>query len=306
MEEHHAGHGATRRFRVSGELGIEYTMAELQLRAQNGEIDEYTEIAEMGSDEYKYASDYPELRAAIPKAEADSLPTEPRATPADAVARPPATRSIASHLLPAVTYPFRGIGWIIILIATALSPIPWVNLLGTAFSSVYGLAIGRASARGEERMPGFAELGSGVDAVVAALKLLVLYIAYGIFIGLVTMVFGLVTGGSWVTGLVFIGLYFVLVPAAKMILAGWKHLRTALTVSQPWNLVTTLGSDYFLAVGGGGGVVIIVFIVASFALPENLLPLALTVAGIWADFYIMHLLGRAVWLHRDELPELPS
>ncbi len=282
---------------------------ELRERIRRGEANAGTEIAPSGSDEWKRISAYPELSRYL-----ELALTSPKIPTAPVTSRTVPAESVGSRVAPALLYPIAG-GEVLVLIGIAvLQSLPGISLLVIPVTTVYMLAIIRASAGGKTKMPAFVETDDipGMFSVwirvviVTAISLWPMLLWTGIWYFKVDrnapeahthLIAGLIA-----TGILSIVYY----PACLAMVAVWDSVGSALNPALIIRTIRTMGADY--------GVAILAWVLATGVavlgaeLLNTLLGSIPFVGGIpgrmlwiWAQFFGSHLLGWAIYRHSVEL-----
>lgn len=290
------------RYQIAGEGKELFSRMDLRERIRSGEIGAGTEIAREGTDEFRAAGEYPELARYF------SLLTSTPSEGAGGMVLPtsgaPIT-SVAARLLPALIYPLTGVGAVIIVVLAFVETLPFGPIIGGLLTSLVGLTVVRASSEGSITMPSLASLGGPVEILMNTLKIVVLSIlaAWPVILAAILMFVMPRAGRSLIiAALITIMLYY---PACFAILAKWKTIRPALSVKEITNFITILGGDYFLALLSGLVVIAMTVafgIAAAMAdLPPVVDELIVTLPTVWGTLFISHLIGWAMYRHRDEL-----
>lgn len=281
-------------YRIAGAGRDIFTRAQVRDGIRSGEITAQTELAYEKSDDYKPASQYPELSRYL------ALVMQPAAAAAAAEPSVPRT-SVFSRVFPGLIYPWTGVGWIVILASTLVQPVPFGPIVAGLFTTVYGLAIIRESSEGSTRMPPLKAVGGPVEFVMMLLKFLVVALVSAWPVILAIPLMFVVRSSSIViaAGLVM----FLYIPAALATLAKWKSIQYAIRPSQIFSFIRILGADYVVAVlapfftvavtlGGALGARMLVGRSAS--------ELVAGLLSTWGTFYSFHLLGWGMHHHGDE------
>lgn len=298
MEETPWATPAQEMYLISGLANEQFDLRGLRDRIRAGELTAEEEISLVGSNIWKPAAQYAALTRYF--ALAQKAAVSPTVQASNAASSPPAKGRIIAGFI----YPFTSITAILFMLigfATALNPLFAIPVSLSA--SLFSLAIIRASSEGETKAPEIDKVGGILDWILDTLRLLAAaFISAWPF--LIVVLLAMV--GKFSMALVFVAgcitlLYY---PACLIAIGRWKQLSMALSVRTIFGLISTLGSDYYLAV--------VVFIALAFAASIATRPIAhsvgvkaarglLTVARLFTSFYVSHLLGWAVYRHRDEL-----
>lgn len=93
-------------------------------------------------------------------------------------------------------------------------------------------------------------------------------------------------------------------PACLASIAMWKSVSMALSVKRIFGFISALGADYYVAVGVSLLAMIIIAggsMAARLVIPPLVVSAINGAASVWAVFYASHLLGWALYRHRDEV-----
>jgi hypothetical protein len=277
---------------------------QLRERIRHGEVSASTEIAPVGTDEWRQAASYPELARYLELAAASPGSHVPL------VARDAPTESVASRIGPALRYPISGGELVVVVGLAILQSLPGISLVVLPVTTIYMLAIIRASSEGKTKMPAIVE----TDDVAAMFAVWIRTVAVTV-ISLWPM---LVWFALWyfatdrtsphaeahlIVGLIVTGLIsLVYYPACLAMIAVWDSVVAALNPVLVARTIRTMGSDYATAVLGWAVATGLALLVAE---PLGLLPFVGGVLGralwIWAQFFGAHLLGWAIYRHSVEL-----
>jgi uncharacterized membrane protein len=280
---------------------------QLRERIRRGEVSASTEIAPVGTDGWKQVALYPELARYLELAAASPASNAP------VVARTVPAETVASRIVPALRYPISG-GEILVVVGLAiLQSLPGVSLIVIPVTTIYMLAIIRASSEGKTKMPAFVETDDLPamfevwirTVVVTVISLWPMLVWFGIWFmtdrtsphAQAHLIMGLV-----VTGLISLIYY----PACLAMIAVWDSVGAALNPALVARTIRAMGSDYGVAVAAWVVATGLALLVAK---PLNALvgwlPFVGQVPGrmlrIWALFYGSHLLGWAIYRHSVEL-----
>lgn len=276
---------------------------QLRERIRRGEVTASTEIAPIGTEDWKRVASYPELARYLELAA--SLPSG-----APVIARAVPAESVAARIVPALRYPISG-GEILVVVGLAiLQSLPGISLIVIPVTTVYMLAIIRASSEGKTKMPAFVETDD-IPAmfsvwirtvVVTAISLwpMLAWFAVWYFTTDRTrpQAQALLIAGLIVSGLISLVYY----PACLAMIAVWDSVVAALNPVLVARTIRTMGSDYGVAVVAWAVAACLAMLVAR---PLGFVPIIGGIAGralwIWAQFFGSHLLGWAVHRHSVEL-----
>jgi hypothetical protein len=289
-------------YQVAGDARQQVNLVGLRDRIRGGALQPTDEVAVVGTDLWKPASQYAELAryfALVQRA--------PQAASA-AVQQPAAP--MGSRILAGAVYPFSSVSSAVVIAVASLSSLvmPLLSIPFALLGSVYAMGVIRKSSEGQTTPPTLAEVGGPLQWIVGILQIIavtlisawpVILVSILVFMGLVrSMIF------------VFVGIALIVTmlyyPASLATVAVWKSIKSALSVQQIFRFIGILGGSYY-AVIGMWIVMVVIFELVITALGHVLagqvrLLTAINVAGsIYVLFYASHLLGWAVHLHRDQL-----
>lgn len=281
---------------IAGETRVEFDGAALRDRIRRGELQRDQQISIVGTDQWKRATEYPALEryfALIDSAGARSLPASASAGP------------IGGRIVRGVAYPFTSLTAIVFIgLAGLTAPVPLLPALVGLVGGVYSLAIIRKSSEGETRAPVITETGGAAEWIFGLLRLVAITVisAWPVIAVMLLMFVGMRSFALIPVAIIVMLLYY---PACLASIAIWKRVSIALSVSRIFAFITSIGRDYFIAVG----IAILAFllITGGTLLLGTVLALPLVVAAInqigtmWAVFYASHLLGWAVCRNRESL-----
>lgn len=289
-------------YRIAGEGTEVVSRLEIRDRIRDGLLTPETEIAEGESDDYRVASSYPELAryfSLVGRAAGAASGPQPAAgwVHADRPAAPPE----ANRLVAGLAYPFSGTAWILIVGAALLQPLPLGALVASIFTSVYTLAIIRASSEGRVVAPSLAEMGAPAEFIVRLLKVIVVTLvsAWPIFVA-IPLVMILRSSVVILAAAIVMILYY---PAAIATLAKWDSIKFAVTPSQIFRFIGILSPGYFGALAAYAVCLGIAGFLGTMVLAK-LGSAALVISSLvftWSTFYFFHLVGWGMHRHADEL-----
>jgi hypothetical protein len=277
---------------------------QLRERIRRGEVTASTEIAPIGTENWKQVVSYPELARYLELAAASPGSNAP------VVARPVPAESVASRIVPALRYPVSG-GEILVVVGLAiLQSLPGISLIVIPVTTVYMLAIIRASSNGKTKMPAFVETDD-IPEMFAVWVRTVLVTVISLWPMLVWFAIWYFTinrtsphaQGYLIVGLITSGLIsLIYYPACLAMIAVWDSVGAALNPALVAKTIRTMGSDYGVAVAAWAVATGLALLVAR---PLGLLPIVGAISGralwIWAQFFGSHLLGWAIYRHSVEL-----
>ena len=291
------------RYKVAGEAQALFSRGDLRNRIREGTIQSETEIAPEGTDDYRPARAFPELQRYFSLVSSQAVAASSSSLVPAQHSAPPA--SVASRLIPGALYPFTGFGAAFVIVLAMFELLPLFSIISAFAIPVFSVVIIRVSSEGGTRMPPLAAFGGFAGIVMTALKALAIAIltAWPVILAIIaTLISPRGAMGFIMMAIVAMLLYY---PACLAILAKFNTIRPALSVTQVWNFITTLGSDYAVALCAGFavvGVAVILGMAAAFAgLPERLQVLVVMIPIVWGTFYIAHLIGWAMYNRRAQL-----
>ncbi|HKC25248.1 MAG TPA: DUF4013 domain-containing protein [Thermoanaerobaculia bacterium] len=287
---------------------------EVRDRIRRGDVDSRTQLARVGTDDWKPAGAFPELARYV------DLAREKRAvvslSQGPARAQQAHVGSMSQEIVEGLAYPLKGAGILTTIGIAIFSSIPFIGLLSVPILTVYVLAIVRSSSNGERELPAWVETSDVVGNLILWLKTwfvtiialwpVVLWVAVWLSShpsdrfsrdALASLVLGLAAAG-----LVSM-LYF---PACLATIAVWDSVLDSLNPVYVFAVIRRIGWDYVAVVVtyvAATGASTMLALLSNSAL--SALPILGSIPGkipiIWAQFYTAHLLGWAVYRHADEL-----
>lgn len=283
----------------------------LRDRIRSGEVGELTELALAGTDEWRPASSYPELKRYLDIAATSG---QRLAAPPGTAPKPPRTlQPMGQRILHGITYPLAGGEIITLLGLSILNIIPFVSILSTLASTLIMITIIRRSADGYTRMPPLTDMSNIPEMIRLYLRVLFVtlvslapvlvvlgYSVYALILGKLAIPFAV---AGLVVALAVAAIYY---PACLATIAVWDDMLSALNPVYVFRVISLIGADYFIVIG----MWFVATLVSSVARFPQISPLASIpiVGGImgaflsyWALFYASHLLGFAVYRHAEEL-----
>ncbi len=295
----HAPSRSQIRYLIAGETGVEFDAIALRDRIRNGELQRDQEIAIVGTDDWKPASQYPNLQryfAMLQSAADKSAPAALKAGP------------IGGRIVAGLAYPFTSLAGIVFIgLAGLTAPVPALPVVLALAGGVYSLAIIRGSSEGETRAPRLAETGGVAEWGMGLLRLVAISLisAWPVIAAVILAFMGMSSFALMVIALVIMLLYY---PACLASIAIWKRVSIALSVSRIFAFISAVGRDYFIAVGIAILAFLLIGIGNVFLGKALALPLVVSAVNqlltMWALFYASHLLGWAVCRNRSDL-DLP-
>ena len=291
----------TERYQIAGEVRTVFTRVELRDRIRNGELLAVTEVAIEGSDEYRPAVDYPELARYFSLVKEAPVAVEASSyVPADTIARP---TSVGERLIPGLVYPLTGFGALVVFGLALLELLPFGVLAAALAIPLVSVAIVRVSSEGSTRMPTLAAFGDPGSIVVTALKAIAISLLSAWPFILAMVLAFVIPNAAFTLGIAAMIAMVLYYPACIAILAKFGTIRPALSVSEIWGFISTLGADYALAIGAGFGVVGLTVGagLALAGLSAKVAAFAVVLIPIWGTLYVFHLIGWAMYRHRNEI-----
>jgi hypothetical protein len=275
---------------------------------RKGEVTATTETALAGTDDWRKVAPYPELRPYL-----EMAATAPAQTGPVRASRSVPAETVAARLVPALLYPVAG-GEVLVLLGIAIcQSIMGVAVLMIPVTTVYMLAIIRATANGKTKMPAWVETDD-----IPAMFLIWLRT---ILVSLIALWPVLLWFGIWyftadrtdpvaverlIPGLIVAGLLsLIYYPACLATIAVWDSVAASLNPAFIFRVIRTMGSDYVVAIVAWVCATVIASLLGNLLsplltrVPFGSVPLRML--SIWAQFYGAHLLGWAVHGHSVEL-----
>ncbi|MGH9458245.1 MAG: hypothetical protein ACRD2J_11485 [Thermoanaerobaculia bacterium] len=293
--------GPAERYQIAGEGKDAFTRTDLRDRIRTGDLLGSTEIALEGTDDFRPAADFPELaRYFSLVTSTTTVVSTATFVPAASVAPP---TSVAKRLLPALVYPFTGLGAIAVIGLALFQLLPFGFIAGSIGLPLMMVAVVRVSAEGSTRMPGLAAFGGPGEIVLNTLKVIVLSLLSSWPYILALLLAFVMPGAAFTLGIAALIAVVLYYPACIAILAKYGTIRPALSVSQIWAFISTLGADYALAIGAG--FVVLGLSIASLFLalivPGKVAALSMMLVLVWGTLYVFHLIGWGMYRRRGEL-----
>jgi hypothetical protein len=285
-----------RMYVIAGEVRQEFGLLALRDRIRGGQLQRDDQIALAGTELWKPAWQYPPLERYFSLTEAAAAKHMPAsAVPAGAM---------GPRIIRGLAYPFTNLVSIAFIAMTGLmAPMTLVAAALSLVAMGYALAIIRRSAEGDVRAPGLSAIGGVGEWILGLLRVIAITII-----------------SAWpviaVVALSFLGLRsFVLIPIALVVMliyypaclasiAMWKSVSMALSVKRIFGFISALGADYYVAVGVSLLAMIVIAggsMAARLVIPPLVVSAINGAASVWAVFYASHLLGWALYRHRDEV-----
>lgn len=275
-------------------------------RIRSGEIARTTELAIVGTDEWKAADTFPELVRYF-----DMAGVRPATGGYVPAAKQRVVESMGDRVVKGMMYPIAG-GAVVTLIATAVvSVFPFFGFVAAIAATFIMLNVIRQSADGKTKMSAMIDTSDLGALLVGWLRVLaVTLIALAPLIFVTWFSFGRVlrhtmSGGTMlllVSAAAAFGIIYY--PACLATVAVWDNVLAALSPAYVFRVIRTMGGDYFI--------VIAMWFVASFVTgfirvtsPLAFIPIVGGVFSSFLQYYVMfyagHLLGYAAYRHAPEL-----
>lgn len=285
---------------------------ELRDRIRKGEVDDRTQIAAAGSDDWLLSTAFPELKRYLELA-AQSRKVVALKQPARRAVSTDVT-SMREEMIEALALPVKGYGILTILAIATFLAIPFIGLISVPIMTVYVVAIVRHSANGNRELPTFVETSDVVGNLIVWLKTWFVSIIalWPVVVWLLIWASGTdrlsstsittLLVGLCISGFVSM-LYF---PACLATIAVWDSVLDSLNPVYVFAVIKRIGTDYILVVAAYLAVTAVA-VAMSVMIDSSLrmLPVIGSIPGkipvIWAQFYTAHLLGWAVYRHADDL-----
>lgn len=281
---------------VAGEVRQEFGLLALRDRIRSGLLHRDDQIAVAGTDLWKPAWQYPPLERYFSLAEAAAA----KQMPASAVPAGP----MGPRIVRGLAYPFTNVVAIAFIAITGLmAPMTLVAAVLSLVAMGYALAIIRKSAEGEVRAPNVAAIGGAGEWILSLLRVIAITIISGwpLLAVAVLWFLGFRSFAIVPIALIVMLLYY---PACLASIAMWKSVSMALSVKRIFGLISALGRDYYLAVAVSLLAMVVIAgmtMVARLVIPALVVSAINGAASVWAVFYASHLLGWALYRHRDDL-----
>ncbi len=281
---------------VAGEVRQEFGLLALRDRIRSGALNRDDQVAVAGTELWKPAWQYPPLERYFSLTEAAAA----KNMPASAVPAGP----MGPRIIRGLVYPFTNVVAIAFIAITGLmAPMVLVAAALSFVSMAYALAIIRRSAEGEMRAPDIAAIGGAGEWIISLLRVILITIVSGwpVIAFVVLFLLGFRSMALAPIALIVMLLYY---PACLASIAMWKSVSMALNPGKIFAFISALGFDYFVAVAVAllamAGIAGMTFVARS-VIPPLVLSAINGAASVWAVFYASHLLGWALYRHRDEL-----
>jgi len=276
-------------------------------RIRSGDIAPATELALVGTDDWRAASSYTELARYFELATARPSPqfVQP--------AKIRDVRPMSERVVYGIVYPIAGGQAVTVLLLAVFSVFPIISILATLATIGVTLDVIRKSADGKTKMPAVVDTGDigrmmwlylrVVFVTVVALLPLIVFIPYAIFavfVGKITAAIALLV---ILALLAFAAVYY---PACLATIAVWDNAIAALNPLYVFTVIKKTGADYFVAVGMWFvATAVTVILKLPQISPFARLPIVGSVfaafLSLWVLFYASHLLGYAIYRHAPEL-----
>jgi hypothetical protein len=278
-------------------------------RIRTGDIEPHSELAVVGTDDWRTAVSYPELARYF-----ELAALKPRTTPGVPVkvAPPRVMESMGRRVVHGLAYPLAG-GEAFLLVGLAiLSALPIVGILAKLASTLIMVEIIGVSADGKTKMP-MVDTASVWHLVrtylrvlfVTLVALLPVYVFGGAAV--VQVFLGKMSVAPAVAGIaVLLALGAIYYPACLATVAVWDSILDSLNPAYVFRVIQRIGGDYFIAiamwfVGTFGTMLMASPLVNPLAAVPIVGGLFSSFLSFWALFYASHLLGYAVYRHSAEL-----
>ena len=276
---------------------------------RNGEIVAESELAIVGTDEWRAAVSYPELARYF-----ELAATKPRTMPGVPlkVEPPRVVEPMGRRVVQGLLYPIGG-GEALMLIGLAiLSAIPIIGILGTLATTLIMVSIVRASADGRTKMPlidtsdAWTLLTTYLKVLFVTLVSLLPVIIFG-WTAFVQVLLGKMNVIPALAGIfVLLAIAAVYYPACLATIAVWDSVLDALNPVYVFRVIQRIGADYFIVVAMWFVATAVTTLMSSpFLNPLAAVPIVgglfANFLSFWALFYVSHLLGYAVYRHSPEL-----
>jgi Protein of unknown function (DUF4013) len=300
-----AGAAARQRYKLVPYGGgvEEHDRLAIRDRIRSGDVTGETELAVVGTDDWRPAASYAELRRYFELAAVSSSGRHEIVQPSP----PRNVESMQSRVVAGILYPIAGGEAVMLLGLAILSALPFIGILGTLASTVLMVNIVRTSADGRTKMP-LVDTSHSWELIrtylrvlfitaVSLLPLIALVIGFGIMGGIAAGFAGLIIG---------LGIAALYYPACLATVAVWDSILEALNPAYVLKVIRTIGADYFIVVGMWFVATVLTAVVSSpYLSPLMAIPILGGIfsraLSLWVLFYVSHLLGYAVYRHAPEL-----
>jgi hypothetical protein len=278
-------------------------------RIRTGEIVAESELAVVGTDDWRTAVSYPELARYF-----ELAATSGRTMPGVSVkvAPPRKVEPMGQRVVQGLLYPVAG-GEVLMLIGLSiLSALPIVGILGKLASTLIMVEIIRTSADGRTKMP-LVDTSQAWMLMMTYLKVLFVTIVsllpvwiFG-WAAFVQVFLGKMSIAPALAGIIaLLALAAVYYPACLATVAVWDSALDSLNPVYVFRVIKRIGADYFIVVAMWFVATALTTLMSSpFLNPLAAVPIVgglfSSLLSFWALFYVSHLLGYAVYRHSPEL-----
>ena len=287
-------------YQVAGDVREEFNLVGLRDRIRSGTLQPTDQVAVVGTDLWKPASQHAELTryfALVQRAPQTS----------SAAAQQPAA-SMGSRILAGAVYPFSSVSSVVVIAVASISSLvmPLLSIPFALLASVYAMGVIRKSSDGQTTPPTLSEVGDPLQWIVGMLQIIAVTLisAWPVILVTILAFMGLVRSMILVViALIVMMLYY---PASLATVAVWKSIQGALSVQQIFRFIGILGGSYYAVIG----MWIVMVAILEFGITalghvlagQGRLLTMINIAGsMYVLFYASHLLGWTVHLHRDQL-----
>lgn len=276
-------------------------------RIRSGDIVPATELALVGTDDWRTADSYPELVRYFELA---------AARPAPQMVQPAKIRDVrpmSERVVQGMLYPIVGGQAVTVVCLALVAAVPFVSILSTLATIGIALEVIRKSADGSTKMPALVDTSDiprmmwlyarVLFVTFVALLPLVVFIPYAIVAVFLSKMTAAMAFAGITLLLAFAAIYY---PACLATIAVWDHALSALNPVYVFSVIRITGRDYFVVIGMWFLATLVTTIASTPAFsPMASIPIVGRVLGtflsLWVLFYASHLLGYAIYRHAPEL-----
>jgi hypothetical protein len=278
-------------------------------RIRVGDIGPESELAVVGTDDWRTAVSYPELARYF-----ELAATQPRTMPGVPVkvAPPRAVQPMGQRVLHGLLYPLAG-GEVLLLVGlSVLAVLPLIGFFAKLAATLIMVEIVRTSADGRTKMP-LVDTSGAWELLRTYLRVLFVTLVSLLpvyFFGGTAFAAALLGKMSMAPALVIVALTLaagaLYYPACLATVAVWDSILDSLNPVYVFRVIKRVGADYFIVVGMWFVATGATMLMSSpFLNPLAAVPivggLLASFLSFWALFYASHLLGYAVYRHSAEL-----
>lgn len=283
------------RYRVQGEGAEEFDLIALRDRIRSGVLTKEDEVMIVGTDLWKPAGTYPALNRYF-----SLLKASPVSAAAPSAAGP--VETMGSRAAVGLAYPVSSptsIGIVAIALVTA-AIVPLLYLVVTLVNGIYALSVIRKSSQGATKAPSIAEVGS-VGAWIGSFLRLIAITLISMWPFFLAFFIPAPFFAKFILAALIVIIYY---PACLATVAITGSVSSALSVKEIFGFIGRLGADYYFAVVMWFVAflsIAVVMNVAGNVLPATAVAVISSALTICMSLYASHLLGWAVYRHRDAI-----